>query len=203
MDVIICNEKVGGGESVRNFLSKIPDLRILHGLSTAEEIISATSETSFDLCVVGARSLDWWGSLRSDLAPVQSRLGKEVVMAHVLSAEYLVKASWLGMADVLYSALPFDEIVRRCVEVVAGRRDISLVSNVAHLGQFMPSDSVFRFVKDDLDVEILMLLVQGRTNEEIADQVHLALQTVRNRISRLIHDSGVQNRTQLALLVVR
>ena len=203
MDIIICNEKPGGGQSVENFLRKIPDLNIVFGLTKPEEIIAATQSQSFDICVIGARSLNWWKNLRPELGPIYDRLGKQVVMAHVLSAEYLVKSYWLGMSDVLYSSLSLAEIVRRCVDIQSGHRNISEVETSLHLRQFMSEDSVFRFLKDQWDVEIMMHLVEGRTNEEISDLVHMAAQTVRNRISRLINEAGVQNRTQLAILMVR
>jgi DNA-binding NarL/FixJ family response regulator len=54
-----------------------------------------------------------------------------------------------------------------------------------------------------MDIRILIELIEGRTNEEIAATVNLALQTVRNRISRLMKVAKVSNRTQLAILLVR
>ena len=203
MDLVICNEKPGGGESVKNVLDKIPELNIVRGLSSVSEILQAVENCHFDLCVIGARSLDWWKGLQPELKHVKSRLGKQVAMAHILTAEFLVKAYDLGMCDVLYSSLSHSDLVLRCLEVLNGQRNISNVSSKMELSQFMPVDSAFRFLKDDCDVEIMMLLLEGCTNEEISERVFVALQTVRNRISRLIRDAGVQNRTQLALLMVR
>ena len=84
MDIIICNEKPGGGQSVENLLRKIPDLNIVFGLTKPEEIITATQSQSFDICVIGARSLNWWKNLRPELGPIYDRLGNQVVMAQYL-----------------------------------------------------------------------------------------------------------------------
>jgi DNA-binding NarL/FixJ family response regulator len=203
MEIVICNEKPGGGESVRNFLDKIPDLNVVRGLSSVEEIRSVVRDRCFDLCVIGARSLDWWKRIQPELADVYDCLGKKVVLSHVLTPEYLVKSYWLGLNDVLYSSLPLKEIVSRCREVLAGERDISTTQSALGLAQYLPKESAFRFLKYDVDIEIMMMLVEGWTNEMIAERVCLALQTTRNRISRLLRDSGVDNRTQLALLMVR
>ena len=53
---------------------------------------------------------------------------------------------------------------------------------------------------DPTSREIAGLVAAGMTNQEIADQLHLAHQTVRNRVSRLFDLLGVANRTQLAVM---
>lgn len=51
---------------------------------------------------------------------------------------------------------------------------------------------------DKSDRQIVLLLAAGYTDREIADVVHFSHQVVRNRISRLLQNSGLRNRTQLA-----
>lgn len=203
MDLIICNEKPGGGESVQNYLRKISGLSVQRGFTSVDQILEVARSQIFDLCVIGARSLNWWKKISPQLRAVQSNLGHPVVMAHVLTPEYLLKSYWLVIKDVLYSSLPNEELVRRCMEVRAGTRDMSADASVVNLGSFLPEPGVFRIVRDEWDVQILMLLVDGRTNEEISETIHMTTKTVRNRISRLIRDAGVQNRTQLVILMVR
>jgi DNA-binding NarL/FixJ family response regulator len=65
------------------------------------------------------------------------------------------------------------------------------------------SDNIAHLAQDETDIRILVELIEGRTNEEIAGTVNLALQTVRNRISRLMKAADVSNRTQLATLLLR
>jgi DNA-binding NarL/FixJ family response regulator len=52
---------------------------------------------------------------------------------------------------------------------------------------------------DDTDLEILRLLVTGANNDTIARSVFLSLQTVKNRVSRLLKAAGAANRTELAV----
>ncbi|MGA0145931.1 MAG: LuxR C-terminal-related transcriptional regulator, partial [Ilumatobacteraceae bacterium] len=40
----------------------------------------------------------------------------------------------------------------------------------------------------------------GLPDRQIAAEMHLSLQTIRNRVSRLLHTFEVANRTQLALI---
>jgi DNA-binding NarL/FixJ family response regulator len=52
------------------------------------------------------------------------------------------------------------------------------------------------------DVEILGLLVLGRTNREIGEHVCLGPGTVRNHLSRIFRKLGVRSRTEAAVRAV-
>jgi DNA-binding CsgD family transcriptional regulator len=52
---------------------------------------------------------------------------------------------------------------------------------------------------DDVDLSILSLLAIGTTDEEIAQSLHFSNQTIRNRVSIMLHVLNSKNRTELAL----
>jgi DNA-binding NarL/FixJ family response regulator len=56
---------------------------------------------------------------------------------------------------------------------------------------------------DATDRKMLELLTRGYTDRQIASEVYLSLQTVRNRMSRLLQKFHLDNRTQLALHIDR
>jgi DNA-binding NarL/FixJ family response regulator len=58
-------------------------------------------------------------------------------------------------------------------------------------------DSSHQFT--DRELEILKLLGQGKTNQEIAQSLHLAHGTIKNHISRILSELDVSDRTQAAL----
>lgn len=49
--------------------------------------------------------------------------------------------------------------------------------------------------------EVLMLVCEGRTNQEIADRLFISLQTVKDHVSRIYRKTGVRNRVQLISLL--
>ena len=67
-------------------------------------------------------------------------------------------------------------------------------------GADMTEDSSGRSSLNSTDHQIIELVAGGLTNLQIAEHLHLAHQTVRNRVSRLFDVLGVANRTQLAVL---
>jgi DNA-binding NarL/FixJ family response regulator len=53
------------------------------------------------------------------------------------------------------------------------------------------------------DQRLIALIAQGLPDRQIAAEMHLSLQTIRNRVSRLLHTFQLSNRTQLAVLVAQ
>jgi DNA-binding NarL/FixJ family response regulator len=53
------------------------------------------------------------------------------------------------------------------------------------------------------DQRLIELIAQGLPDRQIAAEMHLSLQTIRNRVSRLLHTFQLSNRTQLAVLVAQ
>ncbi|MFZ1399331.1 MAG: response regulator transcription factor [Candidatus Promineifilaceae bacterium] len=55
----------------------------------------------------------------------------------------------------------------------------------------------------DRDLEILQLVAQGLSNQEVANKLFLAEKTVRNRLSIIFKQLHLENRTQAALYALR
>jgi DNA-binding NarL/FixJ family response regulator len=53
------------------------------------------------------------------------------------------------------------------------------------------------------EIEVVQLLVRGQSNAEIAAQLGIQLQTVKNMLSALYAKLGVSTRLQLVLLALR
>lgn len=50
----------------------------------------------------------------------------------------------------------------------------------------------------EMDEQIVTLVAEGYSNPEIADALHYASQTIRNRVSSILTECGCRNRTELA-----
>jgi DNA-binding NarL/FixJ family response regulator len=50
--------------------------------------------------------------------------------------------------------------------------------------------------------QIVRFIVEGCSNQEIANRMGLRLQTVKNHLSRIYHKVGIPNRVQLAVFAV-
>ena len=50
------------------------------------------------------------------------------------------------------------------------------------------------------NAEVLQLVVQGLSNTEITNQLHVSLPTVKTHVSRILSKLGARDRTQLVVL---
>jgi DNA-binding NarL/FixJ family response regulator len=57
--------------------------------------------------------------------------------------------------------------------------------------------------QDAVDERIVNLVAEGLSDKQIGTAIGFSAQTVRNRISRMLNDSGLRNRTELAVQFVR
>ncbi|MEW6662029.1 MAG: response regulator [Bacillota bacterium] len=55
----------------------------------------------------------------------------------------------------------------------------------------------------DREKTILLMLAEGKTNKEIANELYLSEKTVRNHVSNILNKLGLANRTQAAAYVLR
>ena len=104
---------------------------------------------------------------------------------------------------------PVEEIVASIDAVLAGEALLSSRIAAGILERFRAA-SDDRGVPDqaraeltEREGEVLMLMVDGRDNSEIADELFISVQTVKNHVSNILGKLEVQNRIQAAVKAVR
>ena len=53
------------------------------------------------------------------------------------------------------------------------------------------------------EMEVLKLIAEGKSNQEIADQLFIAVKTVKTHITNILSKLGVEDRTQAAIYAHR
>lgn len=98
--------------------------------------------------------------------------------------------------------------------IKSAMNDINIMDNnvFAELKEKIPAESNCNncsstiVKKDDFnesELNVLALLVEGKTNKEMGELLYLHEDTVRNIVSRLITNYGLSNRTQLAVFAIK
>ena len=54
-----------------------------------------------------------------------------------------------------------------------------------------------------LELEVLKLIAEGKTNQEIADELFIGIKTVKTHVSNVLSKLGVEDRTQAAIYAHR
>ena len=203
MNVLLASSCENTGRAYKKFLLDFDEIETVIAASTIEECVEAYEIGNIDLSIVSVELLDYLTI--ANRAFIESKVSrpKKVLMATQVSGHILIEAFEHGFNDVVSLKLPPHEIMARLFKVARGETDISHMPIQHVMHELLDQGSKTRLAHDITDLHILHHLAHGKTNKEIADEVYLSLQTVRNRISRLMQATEAENRTQLALMFIQ
>lgn len=124
---------------------------------------------------------------------------KVVVLTSFNSDEALVSAYELGASAFVLKTGSSDDLIQAIRDVAAGMRLIN-ATEVRAASESLEKRGIGIIRKLDAnDRHIARLIAMGYSDKQIAETVYLGLQTVRNRVSRMLSRFDKENRTQLAL----
>ena len=159
----------------------------------------ATTLHDVDLLVVHGVSIDRCRRLfmQLDVATQSSLIA--VYLTQAPESLFVSRARLFGFADVV----DLDGSTETVVAAVHEARRLGPSIGVGATWTFHPDIPLESFAcphcRDDRDVTILKFIVDGHTDSSIAEQMNLNAQTIRNRVSNMLLESGLANRTQLAI----
>jgi two-component system response regulator DevR len=178
-DLEVCATATGIAEAMTKFDSR-PDVAIvdvrLHG-DDGLTLVSWITENHPECRTIVLTAFD------SDEALIKAHeYGAMAFTVKSTSCDHLVSV----IRDLMKGyRLMRDEYVEVARQRVASRRSQSFDS-------LSPSDQ-----------RLISLIAQGLPDRLIAAEMHLSLQTIRNRVSRLLHTFQLNNRTQLAVFATQ
>ena len=124
---------------------------------------------------------------------------KVVVLTSFNSDEALVTAYELGASAFVLKTGSSDDLIQTVRDVASGMRLIN-AAEVRSASESLEKRGLGLIRKLDAnDRHIARLIAIGYSDKQIAETVFLGLQTVRNRVSRMLSRFDKENRTQLAL----
>jgi predicted ATPase/DNA-binding CsgD family transcriptional regulator len=160
-------------------LSTIADLARQHDPVRAARLLAAgdavREEAGFTLGALGDRELDEiWGALRSRLSQAD-----------------------LDSARVDGRALPLESAIHEALDLLDDlEQDVSVAPAIANL----PAEAASLTPRER---EILYLVADGRTNQDIADALSISLRTVQTHVANILAKLGLNSRAAVAAYAVR
>jgi DNA-binding NarL/FixJ family response regulator len=197
--VVICDDH----EMVRQALAKV--LALEEGISVIgvsedmESTCDLIHEDVPDVLLVDVRLKNESGLDVARMVAAKHPEVKIIVLTSFNSDQALVEAYELGARAFILKSGSADELIQTVRDVSAGMNLINpvMVREAAAVLESMGFSAVRNL--DNTDRQIALFIAQGQSDKQIAENVFLGLQTVRNRVSRLLTRFEKDNRTQLAL----
>jgi DNA-binding NarL/FixJ family response regulator len=191
------------GTVYKSFLLEYEEIDEVFVAQTIQECIDIFQEKRIDLTAVSSELLKHMPRADALLTASKVHRPKKVVMTPDVSGKLIIEAIRSGFNDVIALSSSVEEMFLRMKMVVDGVTDLSQKSYLQGMRLLLDSNSKTHNANDEIDLQILMYVARGYSNKDIAEAVYLSLQTVRNRISRLMQAMQAENRTQLALMFLQ
>lgn len=195
--VAILDDHPATAEGLAALLATEPDIAVV---GTAADVpggreLIRTANPDIVLCDVELAGGDRGFELLETAAPRGTVRPAVVFLSAYDYPAFHATALERGAAGYLLKTAPLSDVLHAIRTVAAGGTAFSLHGlRAAHTASRHPSGR---------ELEVIRLVVGGRTNEQIASELSIGLKTVESHLRRLFARYGVLNRTELAMLAIR
>jgi DNA-binding NarL/FixJ family response regulator len=191
----------------RSLLAAEPDLRVVGEAATGREAVALARRERPDVLLMDIRMPDGDGLWATERIVSDSSLGgvHVVVVTTFELDEYVAQAIRAGASGFLVKDTEPVELIRAVHVVAAGDALLSpsvtrtLLSRVA-TGLAVPPDPSRLVALTEREREVLALVGQGLTNEEIGGRLFLSPLTAKTHVSRIMTKLAARDRVQLVIV---
>ena len=176
-DMEVVAEAGDGGEAVEKALSLRPDIILMDLVMKEMDGIEATKKI-----------IEQWPE------------AKIIIVTSFLDDEKVYPALEAGATSYLLKTSAANKIAEAIRSTFAGKPILEpeVTGKIMSRMREKPKDKLHnQLTKREL--EILMLIAEGKTNQEIAEQLFIALKTVKVHVSHILAKLDVQDRTQAVI----
>ncbi len=201
--LVIADDHELARAGLRSMLMSDPSLEIVGEAANGGEAVTRCRDLRPDLVLMDIRmpELDGMAATRmiKELSPATSVL---IVTMHE-TPDYLLEAIRAGAAGYVLKDATRAELLAAVRQVLRGEAVLDgvlatrLLRRMAHLAPLSQRQEMTRLTPRELDV--LQLVVQGKTNREIAAALVVSAGTVKVHVEHIIAKLGVSDRTQAAV----
>jgi DNA-binding NarL/FixJ family response regulator len=190
-------------EALVKAMAPMKGVTVLVAENDAESFVQAVQQHKPQVMIVDVAHKDGSGLDIARRAKAAHNSGKVVTLVDEENDSSLVNSYELGASAVVSKKRPVRDLHQAVLDVASNVNTINPVA-VRNAKRRLEEQGAMALTRvDATDRKMLELLTLGYTDRQIAREVYLSLQTVRNRMSRLLQRFRLENRTQLALHIER
>jgi two-component system, NarL family, response regulator DevR len=192
---------------VATLLSDQPDLLVVGEASTSAEAVSAVERLTPDVVLMDIRLPGEGGIDATRQITRQYPHTKVVMLTSFADEELIVRAISAGAVGYVLKQVGNDELIRAVRAAARGESVLDpatatkLLSRVREIERKTEEDA-FRDLSDR-EMDVLVYVAKGKTNNEIGNVLNLSEKTVGNYVSTMLQKLGVSNRIELATYAVQ
>lgn len=181
------------------------DIEVTVEVTTGDDLVQAAKSGRFDVALVDVRMPGCDGLTALQRLHVESPGLPVVVFSAFENANYIARALAIGAVGFIAKCEPKErwvETIRAAAQGVSTwtRDELRRVTTTASMSRHGLDCDVALTQREG---EVLRLLAAGLTNREIAQQLQISYETVKEHVQHILRKIGVNDRTQAAIWAVR
>jgi two-component system, NarL family, response regulator LiaR len=199
--VLIADDHSVVREGLRMFLGRDPELAVVGEASDGAEAVELSQQLRPDVVLMDLLMPVMDGI--AAISVIRNELPETEVIAltSVLESAAVVGAVRAGAIGYLLKDTQAPELRRAIKAAAAGQVQLSPQALAYLVREVRTPEKAVGLT--ERETEVLRLLVQGRSNKEIAQTLQIVEDTVKTHVKHILAKLGVQSRTQAVLYAIR
>ena len=205
--IMIVDDHVIVREGLKVLIELEKDMEVVYEAASSTECLKMLNQCNpnvvlLDLKMPGVGGIDTVRLIKQDHPQI-----KVILLTNYDDEEYVLEAIYAEADGYVLKDVKKGDLVRIIRLVLEGHAfmDSSVTAKVLrHLKKLGPSEKPdSRTVLSHRELQILECVVEGKSNQEIADTVFLSLDTVKSHLKNIYQKFGVHNRSQAIKIAIQ
>jgi two-component system, NarL family, response regulator LiaR len=190
---------------VKTYLMTEPDIEVVGEANSGEQAVQVVTELRPDIVLMDLvmGGMDGVAATREVLKVCPET--KVLVLTSFLEDEKVLPALEAGASGYLLKTVLGDELTRSIRKVVGGETVLEpqVAAKVVANLQKPKIAAVSRDVLTEREMDVLRLIAQGMSNQQIGEALFIGIKTVKTHVSNVLAKLQVEDRTQAAILAIK
>jgi DNA-binding NarL/FixJ family response regulator len=206
--VVVVDDQALVRAGFRVLVDSEPDFAVVGQAADGQEAVRVVRETSPDVVLMDIRmpEMDGIEATRQIIAAGGDGATRVLILTTFELDEYVYEALKAGASGFLLKDTPPEDLLD-AITVIAGGNALLAPSVTKTLIAEFASRSTHRYQDTKLlaaltprEQEVLVLVSRGRSNAEIAEELHMSAATAKTHVSRILSKLGARDRAQLVVI---
>jgi DNA-binding NarL/FixJ family response regulator len=206
--VVVVDDQALVRAGFRVLVDSAPDFAVVGVAADGQEAVRVVRETCPDVVLMDIRmpEMDGIEATRQIIAAGRGGPTRVLILTTFELDEYVYEALKAGASGFLLKDTPPEDLLD-AITVIAGGNALLAPSVTKTLIAEFASRSTHRYQNTKLlatvtprEQEVLVLVSRGRSNAEIAEELHMSAATAKTHVSRILTKLGARDRAQLVVI---